>query len=61
MTDDEVLNKVLCVALIATLMIPLGQMLFPHVEHLIGSLPFDAMEAVVSATLGFGLHAALFG
>ena len=27
----------------------------------IGELPFDAIEAVVTATLGFGVYAALFG
>jgi hypothetical protein len=51
----------LCVALVAALMLPIGRALFPHVSHQIGALPFDAIEAVVTATLGYGIYAALFG
>ena len=53
--------RVLCVALVAALMMPLGHALFPYIEPQIGALPFDAIEAVLSATLGCGLYAALFG
>ena len=55
------LTRVLCVALVAALMMPIGRALFPYVGHEIGALPFDAIEAVVTATLGYGVYAALFG
>jgi hypothetical protein len=42
----------LCAAFVACLFLPLGQLLFPYLDIV---LPFDMMEAVVSATLGFGL------
>jgi hypothetical protein len=39
----------------------LGQEVYPYIEDMIGSLPFDAAEAVLSATMGFALYAAMFG
>jgi len=61
MIHHPLVIRVLCVALVAALMMPLGRELFPYVEPRTGELPFDAIEAVVSATLGFGIYAALFG
>ena len=49
MANHPVLTKVLCVALVASIMLPLGRMVFPFVD------------TVVSATVGFGLHATFFG
>jgi hypothetical protein len=40
------------------MMIPAGQMIFPYVSDALNGLEFTAIEAVVSATLGFGIHAA---
>jgi hypothetical protein len=54
-------TKLLCVALVATVMMPLGQEVYPYLADMIGSLPFDAAEAVLSATMGFALYAAMFG
>jgi len=51
----------MCVALVAAVMVPLGRALFPYLGPDIGALPFDTIEAVVTATLGFGVYAALFG
>jgi len=61
MSRHPVLIRVMCVALIAALMVPIGRVVFPYVSPEIGELPFDTIEAVVSATLGFGVYAALFG
>ena len=55
------LTKVLCVALVASIMLPLGRMIFPFVDTVVSGLEFDTLQAVVSATIGFGLHAAFFG
>ena len=51
----------MCVALVATVMMPVGQMLFPYVSHVLSDTQFQAIEAVFSATLGFGLSAILVG
>lgn len=61
MARHPLVIRLLCVALVAALMVPLGRALFPLLGSDIGRLPFDAIEAVVSATLGFGLYAAIFG
>jgi hypothetical protein len=61
MSRHPILIRVMCVAMIAALMVPIGRAVFPYVGGEIGELPFDAIEAVVSATLGFGVYAALFG
>jgi hypothetical protein len=42
-------------------MLPLGQMLFPYIDGSVGGITFEAAEALVTAALGFGLHALLFG
>lgn len=56
-----VITKLVCVALVVSVMFPAGQILFPVIGHAIGETPFGAIEAVASTTLGFGLYAALFG
>jgi hypothetical protein len=61
MKRGPLLTKLMCVALVATVMMPLGRDLYPYIESTIGSLQFDAFEAVFSATLGFALYAAIFG
>ena len=56
----NLIDKVACVALVAAVMFPVGQILFPHVA-VMGSAPFSAVEAVLSTGLGYGLYAVLFG
>ena len=38
-------------------MLPFGHLLFPYVSHVLSGMQFQAIEAVVSATVGFGLSA----
>ena len=45
----------LCVALFAVLMMSVGRAVYPYVGAYIGEWPFDTIEAMVSATLAFGL------
>jgi len=59
MLDRSTLMRLLCVALVAALMVPLGQALFPYVSHALTGIQFQAIEAVVSATLGFGISSIL--
>jgi len=61
MKIHPLVDKLLCVALVACLMIPIGRMLFPYVDDVLGGLEFKTLEAVVSATLGLGIYAAMFG
>ena len=59
MLDRDMLMRLLCVALVAALTLPLGQALFPYVSHELTGIQFQAIEAVVSATLGFGISSIL--
>jgi hypothetical protein len=59
--NHPVLTKILCVALVASIMLPIGRMVFPFIDTAVSGLQFDAIQAVLSATIGFGLHAAIFG
>ncbi len=61
MKRAPLITKLLCVALVASVMMPLGRELYPYLESMLDSLQFDAAEAVVSATLGFAIYAAMFG
>ncbi len=61
MAKHPMVTKVLCVALVAAIMLPVGRMIFPFVDSALTGLQFDAIQAVLSATIGFGLHAAIFG
>lgn len=59
MLDRAMLMRLLCVALVAALMLPLGGALFPYVSRELTGIQFQAIEAVVSATLGFGISSIL--
>ena len=57
MIDRTPIIRLLCVALVAAVMLPAGRMLFPYVSHVLSGIQFQAIEAVVGATVGFGLSA----
>ena len=57
--DRVLMTRLLCVALVAAIMLPAGHMLFPYVSHVLSGIQFQAMEAVVSAAVGFGISAIL--
>ena len=61
MKRAPLITKLLCVALVASVMMPLGREIYPYVETAMDSLKFDAVEAVLSATIGFAIYAAMFG
>jgi hypothetical protein len=56
--DRSLLGRLLCIALVAAVMLPLGRLLFPYVSAELSRMQFQAIEAVVGATIGFGLYAA---
>jgi hypothetical protein len=59
MLDRAMLMRLLCVVLVAALMLPLGGALFPYVSQELTGIQFQEIEAVVSATLGFGISSIL--
>ena len=59
MIDRALIVRLLCVALVAAIMLPVGRMLFPYVSGELSGMEFQAIEAVVGATLGFGISAIL--
>jgi hypothetical protein len=61
MSEHPLVTKILCIALVVSVIFPAGRMLFPLIGHEIGQTPFGAIEAVLSTTLGFGLYAVMFG
>jgi hypothetical protein len=61
MKHSALVTRLLCVALVASIMMPLGREAYPYVAGMIGSLKFDAVEAVLGATLGFAIYATMFG
>jgi hypothetical protein len=60
MIDQAVITKILCVALVAAIMLPAGRIIFPYVSSELNGIQFHTIEAVVSATVGFGIFA-IFG
>jgi len=60
MFDRDILTKLLYVALVAAVMLPTGTALFPYVSHALTDMQFQAIEAVVSASVGFGIYS-IFG
>ena len=54
-------TRLACVGVVVCVVFPLGQMAYPDIVEAVGEFPFTALEAVVAATLGFGLFEALFG
>jgi hypothetical protein len=53
MVKNPVVLKVLCAAFVGCLVLPLGGMLLPYLD--LPTMTFNVIEAVVSATLGFGI------
>jgi hypothetical protein len=57
MIDRTLILKLLCVAVVAAVMLPVGHVLLTYVSHVLSGIQFQAIEAVLSATVGFGLSA----
>ncbi len=55
MIDRTLIVKLMCVALVAAVMLPVGSLFYPYVSSELSGIQFHAIEAVVSAGLGFGI------
>jgi hypothetical protein len=53
--NQALITRILCAIMVAAIMLPAGGMLFPYVSHVLSGIQFQAIEAVVSASLGFGI------
>jgi hypothetical protein len=53
--DRSMISKVVCVFLVAAVMMPVGRWVYPHISDALSGVQFETLEAVVSASLGFGL------
>ncbi|HEY6859650.1 MAG TPA: hypothetical protein VI358_07685 [Pseudolabrys sp.] len=60
MFNKDIVTKLLYVGFVAAIMLPMGRILFPYVSHELTGMQFQAIEAVVSATVGFGIYS-IFG
>lgn len=60
MLSQPIIQKLLCVALVTSIVFPLGRMAYPYVAHDIGDLSFGAIQAIFTATLGMGIYAVFF-
>jgi hypothetical protein len=57
MWDRYWVVRLLCVGLVAAVMVPLGGIVFPYVASALDGTQFQALEAVFSAAVGYGLSA----
>jgi hypothetical protein len=57
----RLMTRLACVGVVVCIVFPLGQAAYPEMADAIDAFPFAAIEAVVAATLGFGLFEVLFG
>lgn len=53
--------RLMCVALVAALMLPVGEAIYPFLQAAVSAWEFSTFEAVFSATVGFLLYATVFG
>ncbi len=60
MISKPLILKLMCVVLVASVLFPLGRAIFPYIANDIGDMSFSAIEAVLSASIGFGIYAVLF-
>jgi len=59
MLDNATATKLLCVAFVAAIVLPAGRILFPYVSNEFTGIQFQAIEAVISTTVGFGIYSVL--
>jgi hypothetical protein len=59
MLDEALLTKLLCVGFVAAFMLPFGVSCSPMSASELSGIEFQAIEAVASATLAFGIYSVL--
>jgi hypothetical protein len=60
MVSKPIFLKLMCVALVASVVFPLGRMVYPYVAHDVGDLSYGAIQAIFTATLGMGIYTVFF-
>jgi len=61
MGKHPIVIKLMCVAVVVCIVLPLGRAVFPYVSDVMDHMSFSAIEAVISAAGGWGIYLALFG
>lgn len=61
MGNHPAIVKLMCVAVVVCIVLPLGRALFPYVGDLVDNLAFSALETALSVAGGWGIYFALFG
>ena len=56
MIDRPFIAKLLWIGVVAAVMLPVGRVLFPYVSAELSLMQFQSLEAVLSATVGFGIY-----
>lgn len=56
MMKPGVVTRLLCVGVVAAFMLPAGRLIFPYLSGELSGVQFQMLEAVLSATVGFGLY-----
>ena len=59
--NRQLLLRLACVAVVVCVVFPAGRIVFHEAAAAIGAFPFAAIEAAVTASLGFSLFEVLFG
>ena len=57
--DRGLIVKLLCVSFVAAIMLPFGILAFPLFSDVLSGPQFLAIEAIVGATLGFGISSVI--
>lgn len=57
--DRGLIVKLLCVSVVAAIMLPFGNLAFPLVSDLLSGPQFLTIEAIVGASLGFGISSVI--
>jgi hypothetical protein len=60
MVSKPIILKLMCVALVTSVVFPLGRMAYPYVAHDISDISFGAIQAIFTTTLGMGIYAIFF-
>jgi hypothetical protein len=58
--DRPFIGKLLCIGLVAAVMLPVGRLIFPYFSAELSRMQFQALEAVLSTSVGFGIYG-IFG
>ncbi len=57
--ERALIVRLLCVSLLAAVMLPIGNLAFPLFSDVLSGMQFQAIEAIIVASVGFGISAVI--